>query len=75
VKELREALDSAGRSPYGRWFARLDAPAAARVTTALYRLAQGNLSGVRSVGGGVAELRIEFGPGFASTSVGWGKRS
>jgi len=62
--ELREALDPAGRSPFVRWFARLDAPAAARVTTALYRLADGNVSKVKSVGAGIGELRIDFGPGL-----------
>lgn len=62
--ELREYLDLAGRSPFGRWFARLDAAAAARVTSALYRMAQGNLSHVKGVGGGLLELRIDFGPGY-----------
>ena len=62
--EIREYLDPQGHSPYGRWFQRLNAPAAARVVTALYRLAQGNLSNVKGVGGGVFEQRIDFGPGY-----------
>lgn len=62
--ELLEALDANGRSPFGRWFARLDAAAAARVTAALHRLAQVNVSNVRSVGGGVCELKIDSGPGY-----------
>ena len=38
--------------------------AAAKVATALYRMEQGNLSNVKPVGQGVAEYRIDFGPGY-----------
>ncbi|MGH9445242.1 MAG: type II toxin-antitoxin system RelE/ParE family toxin [Terriglobia bacterium] len=51
-----------GRSPYAAWFSSLNAPAAAKVTTAITRLAQGNLSNPKSVGGGALECRINFGP-------------
>ncbi len=61
---IREYVDPEGRSPYARWFDRLDARAAAKTTTALVRLEQGNLSGVKSVGAGVSEYRIAFGPGY-----------
>ena len=61
---LREYLDDVGRSPFGRWFDSLDAPAAARVTTALARVVQGNFSNVKGVGTGVFEYRIDFGPGY-----------
>lgn len=56
--------DHAGREPFATWFARLDEPAAARITAVLARLAQGNLSGLKSVGGGVLERRIDWGPGY-----------
>lgn len=59
-----EFLDVTGRSPFGRWFGQLPAPAAAKVTTALYRLEHGNTSNVKSVGQGVHELRVHFGPGY-----------
>ncbi len=62
--EIREYLDNLGRSPFGRWFSTLDAPAAARVTTAIARIEQGNLSNVKGVGAGVFESRIHFGPGY-----------
>lgn len=62
--EIREYLDGKGASPFGRWFDRLNAPAAARVATALARLAQGNVSNVKGVGAGVLEQRIDFGPGY-----------
>ncbi|MEJ2695547.1 MAG: type II toxin-antitoxin system RelE/ParE family toxin [Candidatus Sulfobium sp.] len=55
---------SRGVSPFGRWFNGLDALAAAKVATALYRLEQGNFSNVKAVGKGVSEYRIDFGPGY-----------
>jgi putative addiction module killer protein len=61
---LLEYLDDANRSPFGRWFDGLNAAAAARVTTALARVEQGNLSNVKGVGAGVFEYRIDFGPGY-----------
>ena len=42
--EIREYIDSQGRSPYGRWFDGLDARAAAKVATALVRMERGGLS-------------------------------
>jgi putative addiction module killer protein len=42
----------------------LNASAAAKVTIAITRIAQGNLSNAKSVGGGVQEYRIDFGPGY-----------
>ncbi|MBI3372333.1 MAG: type II toxin-antitoxin system RelE/ParE family toxin [Betaproteobacteria bacterium] len=59
-----EYLDRSGRSPWRRWFNDLDAIAAATIGTALYRLGQGNFSAVEGVGGGVFEVRIDFGPGY-----------
>lgn len=61
---LVEYIDVQGRSPFGAWFARLNARAAARVTTVLYRLAEGNVSNVKSVGKGVSEYKLNFGPGY-----------
>ena len=53
-----------GVSVFEKWFFSLDAQAAAKVTTALYRLEQGNFSNVKSAGQGVSEFRIDFGPGY-----------
>lgn len=53
-----------GVSIFEKWFNGLDAHAAAKVTTALYRLEQGNLSNVKSVGKGVSEYKVDFGPGY-----------
>jgi putative addiction module killer protein len=59
-----EYLDRRGSSPFAGWFQRLDAVAAAKVTTAIQRLGLGNVSNVKGVGAGVFEYRIDFGPGY-----------
>jgi len=53
-----------GQSPFEKWFLDLDAEAAAKVTVAIGRLGQGNLSNVKTVGAGVLEYRIDWGPGY-----------
>jgi len=58
-----EYLDAGGRSPFGRWLEDLNAEAAAKVTTAIYRLGQGNFSNVKGAGR-VFEYRMDFGPGY-----------
>ena len=62
--EIREYVDEEGNSPFAKWFVALDPAAAAKVTTALTRMEQGNFSNVRGVGVGVFEYRINFGPGY-----------
>ena len=59
-----EFLERDGASPFGNWFAALDAIAAAKITTAVRRLELGNFSNVKGVGAGVFEYRIDFGPGY-----------
>ena len=54
----------AGSSTFAKWFSALDAQAAAKAAVALYRLEQGNFSNVKSVGKGVSEYKIDFGPGY-----------
>ncbi|MBM4136050.1 MAG: type II toxin-antitoxin system RelE/ParE family toxin [Nitrospira sp.] len=53
-----------GVSFFEKCFNSLDAQVSVKVVTALYRLEQGNLSNVKSVGKGVSEYRIDFGPGY-----------
>ena len=62
--DVEEYLDDAGESPFGAWFDDLEATAAARITIALTRLAQGNLANAKGVGAGVQEYRIDTGPGY-----------
>ena len=48
-----------------RWFRRLrDRDARARIDIRIRRLSLGNPGDVRPVGGGVSELRIDYGPGY-----------
>ncbi|ERR1700722_10961265 len=62
--DVREYLTSSGDSPFGAWFDDLDPRAAAKITVALTRLGQGNLSNVKGVGAGVFEYKVDFGPGY-----------
>jgi hypothetical protein len=45
--QVLEYLDPQGQAPYAKWFAGLNAAAAAKVGAALYRLAEGNFSNVK----------------------------
>ena len=50
---------------YTRWFDRLrDRRARRRIQTRIRSLIEGNPGDWRSVGGGVSELRIHYGPGY-----------
>ncbi|MGO9007445.1 MAG: type II toxin-antitoxin system RelE/ParE family toxin [Beijerinckiaceae bacterium] len=64
MSELRYYLTGDGKSPFEEWFLGLGAQAAAKVAVALGRLEQGNLSNAKSVGEGVLEYRINWGPGY-----------
>lgn len=61
--EIREYLEN-GRSPFAKWFRKLAPVAAARVDKYLRRMTNGNFGDSKSVGGGVTELRIDYGPGY-----------
>ena len=50
---------------YASWFASLrDRQARARIDVRIRRLSLGNPGDVKPVGEGVAELRIDYGPGY-----------
>ena len=50
---------------FAAWFRRLaDANARARINVRIRRLSLGNPGDVKSVGGGVSELRVDYGPGY-----------
>ncbi len=61
---IREYLDVDGHSPFREWRSKLNPEARRKVTTALYRVGLGNFSNVQSVGAGVFECKINFGPGY-----------
>jgi len=64
MPQIRYYVAADGRETFARWFADLEAVVRAKVTRALVRLEQGNFSNVKSVGEGVFEYRIDFGPGY-----------
>ena len=62
--ELRYFIAADGSSPFENWFVSVEPVAKAKLTVALARLEQGNTSNLKSVGEGVIELCIHFGPGY-----------
>src|ERR1039458_3565448 len=62
--EIRYYSARDGREPFEEWFNNLDRAARAKVTIAIARLGQGNLSNVKGVREGVLEYRINLGPGY-----------
>jgi putative addiction module killer protein len=64
VIRLEEYINKNGHNRFGAWFSRLNGPSAARVVTALERLAHGHQGALKPVGEGVSEYRIDFGPGY-----------
>jgi putative addiction module killer protein len=64
VIELVGYHDPFGVSHFAKWRASLDAGVRARIDIALDRLERGNDSVAKSVGAGVSELRLDFGPGY-----------
>ncbi len=64
-KELRIFRTVDGRLPFEQWLVSLnDERARARILVRLDRVSLGNLGNCRNVGGGVQELRIDYGPGY-----------
>ena len=50
---------------FGEWIAALrDLRAAARIDARIGGLRAGNFGDVKSIGGGVSELRVDYGPGY-----------
>jgi len=62
--EVREYVDARGHTPYRDWIVQLDTTARVRIITAVHRMEQGNFAAAKSVGFGVSELRLDFGPGY-----------
>ena len=60
---------------YAKWFASLrDRAGKARIVTRILYLGDGNLGDAKSVGDGVHELRLHFGPGYRIFFTRRGKR-
>lgn len=62
--EIKEYTNESEKNLFRQWFFNLNARAAAKVTTAIIRLENGNTSNAKSVGSGVYEYKIDFGPGY-----------
>jgi len=62
IKVVELLLDDQ-RSPYKEWFNSLDALAAAKVTSAIFRMEHGNTSNIKWFRG-IGEYRIDWGPGY-----------
>ena len=62
--EIVEYERDDGHCPFAEWVETLDEKAAAKVLTSVERMRQGNLGDHKSVGKGVTERRIDFGPGY-----------
>ena len=61
---IDEYLREDGSNPFGAWFDRLELQSAAKVSAALVRLGLGNTASLKSLAGGLTELRIDWGPGL-----------
>jgi putative addiction module killer protein len=62
--DVRHYLDAHGTSPFETWFSGLNRHAQAKITIAVIRMENGNLSNTKSVGEGVLEYRLHYGPGY-----------
>lgn len=64
-REIRRYITPDGKIPFAEWLDSLrDRKAKAKIKERLKRVSLGNLGDCKSVGGGVFELRIDYGPGY-----------
>ncbi len=65
LKEIEIYLTEKGKAPFSDWLESLsDIRARAKIRMRLDRLRLGNFGDSKSVGDGVFELRVDFGPGY-----------
>ena len=54
-----------GREPFNEWFQALDVEAQVKVDDFIFRMATGgSKKNIRALGGGISELKIDYGPGY-----------
>jgi len=61
---VREYVTAEGKNPFREWLNMLDVSVRARVQARIFRFETGNLGDHKSVGVGVWEARLPFGPGY-----------
>ena len=62
---LEEYVTVKGKNPFRKWLSTLrDVRARAKIRIRLNRIRLGNFGDAKSVGDGVSELRIPYGPGY-----------
>lgn len=61
---VREYLTPEGKNPFRAWLGALDFQTRARIQARVLRFSTGNLGDHKSVGSGVWEARVMFGPGY-----------
>jgi putative addiction module killer protein len=65
IMELRRYLTRSGRDVFGEWLSGLkDDRTRAKIVVRIDRLSLGNFGDCKSLGGGLFELRINWGPGY-----------
>lgn len=64
-REIQNYLTADGRSPFQEWLDSLrNLNAKVKIEKRLERVALGNLGDYRSVGAGVYEFKLDYGPGY-----------
>ncbi len=61
---IREYLTPDGKIPFREWLDALDVTTRARIQARILRFELGNLGDHKTIGGGIWEARIAFGPGY-----------
>src|SRR5215831_13669308 len=61
---IREYLTPQGKNPFRDWLKGLDVGVQARIQARVLRFENGNLGDYKSVGNGVWEACLDFGPGY-----------
>ena len=64
-RDIRRYITPDGRNPFAEWLSSLrDLNAVVKIEQRLDRVRLGNLGNSKSVGEGVCELKVDFGPGY-----------
>jgi len=70
IIEVIEYVNDAGKNAVAEWIKKLDIAAFTKVAAVIERMKLGNFGDAKSVGEGVSERRIDFGPGYRLLSLG-----